>query len=441
MSYLFKASVFDLDGIITKTAVLHSQAWKATFDEYLHLLEKRDGKLFQEFTYKGDYLPYVDGKPRYEGVKSFLESRDINIPFGDSFDKSSSETCCGIGNRKNEFFRTILEEKGPEIYSSTIMLIKDMKEQGIRIGVASSSKNCEFIINAANISDLFETRIDGVNAVTDQLKGKPEADIFIKASLNLEAVPSKTIVFEDATSGVLAGRNGSFGFVVGVAREDNKHDLFDNGADIVVNDLEELSIKTLNKWFAITPSNFFDSYSKISSLKIDLLDKLNVSVNPLYRQSIKLLLEHNKKTVFLINIDYILDVYSGDIEELKSSINCLTETYDVILFASKEDRIKRIFSNSIKLFVIEKYDTNDYYHLALPALMDYFNFSFKDVFPVVIGGIGDDDESFRFVKSRGMGVLITDSDTLESSADFYINTKEIIKLLSAFIENEGDTIG
>jgi len=442
MSYLFEASVFDLDGIITKTAVLHSQAWKATFDEYLHLLEKRDGKLFKEFTYKDDYLPYVDGKPRYEGVKSFLESRDIHIPFGEALDKSANETCCGIGNRKNEFFREILEEKGPEIYPSTIMLIKEMKELSIRIGVASSSKNCEFIINSAHISDLFETRIDGVNAVSYGLKGKPEADIFIKAASNIGTHPDKTIVFEDATSGVLAGRNGAFGLVIGVAREDNILDLFENGADLVVNDLEELSMETLNRWFGIAPFNFFENYEDINSLKADALTALNIRVNPFYKQSIKTLLDHGKKTVFLINIDYILDVFPGVLSELMNIMGSLVKTHDVILMTSKENKIREIFKNlNVKLFPIEKQDTDNNYHLVMRKIMDNFHLSFIDTFPLVIGGMGDDEKSFRFVKTRGLTVLVTDSNLLQSSADYYVNTTEIIKLLNVFSEYAGGNCG
>ena len=141
-----KAVIFDLDGVITKTALVHSAAWKAMFDEYLKLREQRDQEPFQEFSYEKDYLQYVDGKPRYKGVQSFLESRGIQIPFGDPDDSPDKETVCGLGNRKNIKFRDVLEADGVEVYSGTLALIKDLKVHDIRIGVASSSKNCQFVL-------------------------------------------------------------------------------------------------------------------------------------------------------------------------------------------------------------------------------------------------------------------------------------------------------
>tara|TARA_B100000315_G_scaffold252249_1_gene288661 strand:+ start:759 stop:1529 length:771 start_codon:yes stop_codon:yes gene_type:complete len=246
----FKAVIFDLDGVVTKTALVHAVAWKAAFDEYLQLRQARDKEPFVEFTHQNDYLPYVDGKPRYQGVKSFLESRGINIDFGDPADNPEAETVCGIGNRKNVKFREVLQTKGVEVYPSTIKLINELKAKGIRIGVASSSKNCKYILESAKIEDLFETRVDGEVSVQLGLKGKPNPDIFVKAAENIDNQPKDAIVVEDASSGVAAGKNGKFGLVIGIARENNRQDLLDNGADIVVEDLEETSLAKIEEEFA-----------------------------------------------------------------------------------------------------------------------------------------------------------------------------------------------
>ena len=248
--YHFEAAIFDLDGVITRTALVHSHAWKKMFDDYLRQREIQHGEPFREFTQKDDYLPYVDGKPRYEGVKSFLESRGINIPFGDPSDDVEKETVCGLGNRKNITFNEVLKRDGVSVYESTVEFMKDLKKNGVRIGVASSSKNCEAVLEAAGLMHLIETRVDGVVSAEMGLKGKPEPDIFTTAAANLGVKPHHAVVVEDATSGVAAGRAGNFGLVLGLAREENKHELLIHGADIVVEDISEISHEDLNQWFA-----------------------------------------------------------------------------------------------------------------------------------------------------------------------------------------------
>ena len=247
--YLFEAVIFDLDGVITRTALVHSHAWKKMFDDYLRYREEKHGEPFKEFTQKEDYLPYVDGKPRYEGVKSFLESRGIHIPFGDPSDNVELETVCGLGNRKNITFNEVLVREGVSVYESTVQLIHDLKKAGIKVGVASSSKNCEAVLEAAGLISLIETRVDGVVSAEMGLKGKPEPDIFTTAAANLGVKPHKAVVIEDATSGVAAGRAGNFGLVLGIAREENNLELLINGADIVVDDISETSMEAINNWF------------------------------------------------------------------------------------------------------------------------------------------------------------------------------------------------
>jgi len=245
----FDAVIFDLDGVITKTALVHSSAWKKMFDDYLRERSAKSGEPFREFTHAGDYLPFVDGKPRYKGVEDFLRSRNIEIPFGDPSDTHDKETVCGLGNRKDFAFNEILSRDGVGVYESTVALIKEFKNQHIHVGVASSSKNCGPVLEAAGLLSLFETRVDGVVSAELKLKGKPEPDIFTTAAANMGVSIDRSVIVEDAVSGVQAGRKGAFGLVIGIAREENSHELRLNGADIVVEDLDEVSVESINNWF------------------------------------------------------------------------------------------------------------------------------------------------------------------------------------------------
>ena len=301
----FNSVIFDLDVVITKTALVHAAAWKETFDEYLRLRESRDAESFKEFTHQDDYLPYVDGKPRYQGVKSFLESRGINLPFGQPTDSPETETVCGIGNRKNLKFNEVLKTKGAQIYSSTLELIKQLKNAGIRIGVASSSKNCKAVLEAVGIEDLFETRVDGVVSAELGLTGKPEGDIFVTAALNLGTQPAESIVVEDATSGVLAGRNGGFGLVLGIAREENTEELLSNCADLVITDLEGINLAILQEWFQRVPRSLNEAWEtdlKTIEFKTEA-ETTRVAVNPAYLSSSKAALLNKKKPVFFLDYD------------------------------------------------------------------------------------------------------------------------------------------
>lgn len=244
----FDAAIFDMDGVITRTATVHASAWKRTFEEYLRIRETRFGEAFREFTGR-DYLEFVDGRPRYGGVDSFLRSRAIEIPFGDPADQPGMETVCGLGNRKNELFIRVLEEDGVDVYASTIQLIKELLESGVKVGVATSSKNSALVLEKAGIARLFGTRVDGVLSARLGLKGKPEPDIFATACDNLGVRHERAMVVEDAVSGVQAGASGHFGLILGVAREDNGAELRRNGADIVVSDLAEISLVEIDSWF------------------------------------------------------------------------------------------------------------------------------------------------------------------------------------------------
>jgi len=294
--YSFKSVIFDLDGVVTKTALVHAAAWKEAFDEYLRLREERDKEPFREFTHQNDYLPYVDGKPRYKGVKSFLESRGINIPYGEPTDSPDTETICGIGNKKNAKFCQVLRAKEVEVYPSTIELIKSLEAAGVKIGVASSSKNCKEILEAAKIENFFKTRVDGIVSVEMGLKGKPEGDIFVTAAFNLGTIPAESIVVEDASSGVAAGRNGGFGLVIGLARENNRKELFENGADIVVTDLSEISLELIEQWFHKKPRDLLQNWDEESK-------EVESIINPFYLRSGKSHLFSGKKIAFFLDYD------------------------------------------------------------------------------------------------------------------------------------------
>ena len=246
----FDAVIFDLDGVITKTALVHSIAWTRMFNDYLKFRAEKYGDSFREFTHEGDYLPHVDGKPRYKGVGDFLKSRGINISYGDPSDGPEQETICGLGNRKNQYFNEILEKDGVQVYGSTVRLMKELKDQGIKLGVASSSKNCKKVLEAAGLLHYFETRVDGMVSAELGLKGKPEPDIFTTACDNLGVAYDRSVVVEDAVSGVQAGAKGGFGLTLGLDREGNREALEKNGADMVLNDISELGgIPAMERWF------------------------------------------------------------------------------------------------------------------------------------------------------------------------------------------------
>jgi beta-phosphoglucomutase family hydrolase len=237
------ACLFDLDGVLTKTAKVHAAAWKQMFDSYLQERAARSGDPVEPFDPVADYDEYVDGKPRYEGVESFLASRGIDLPRGEPTDPPEAETIDGLGNRKNEIVLRLIREQGVEPYEGSVRYVKAARDAGMRRAVVSSSTNCRDVLVAAGIEDLFEVRIDGVVAEGRHLAGKPAPDTFLAAAESFETDPAKAAVFEDALAGVAAGRAGNFGFVVGVDRAGQAQALREHGADVVVSDLAELLAK------------------------------------------------------------------------------------------------------------------------------------------------------------------------------------------------------
>ena len=236
----FDAVLFDLDGVITATASVHAAAWKQMFDEFLAAHAERTGIPFVSFDIEDDYKPYVDGRPRYDGVATFLKSRGIDLPRGEPSDDPDQETVCGLGNRKNALIQEVLATDGVEVYEGSVKLVFWLHQQVIRQAIVSSSKNAEAVLEAAGIKDFFEVRVDGVVAAREKLPGKPRPDTFLEGARLLGVDPVRAVVVEDALAGVKAGVNGSFGLVIGVDREGDPEAPKEAGADIVVDDLGQL---------------------------------------------------------------------------------------------------------------------------------------------------------------------------------------------------------
>jgi alpha,alpha-trehalase len=238
----YDAWLFDLEGVLTDTASVHAAAWKATFDGYLKVISEREGSVFAPFEVDPDYYEYVDGKPRYDGVDTFLRSRGIVLRWGTPNDAPSPETVCGLGNRKNTAFNEVLRARGAEAFESSVALIRELRARGARMAVVTSSRNAEAVLAATGILSLFDARVDGNVAMEKKLTGKPAPDTFEEGARMLGVPPERAVVVEDAVSGVRAGRAGGFGLVVGVARGEDPEVLVRSGADLVVYDLAELNV-------------------------------------------------------------------------------------------------------------------------------------------------------------------------------------------------------
>jgi transketolase len=236
----YEAFLFDMDGVITDTASIHATCWKIMFDEFLKRRAAQKGEPFRPFDIASDYKLHVDGKPRFEGVRDFLKSRDITLPEGTPQDPPSAETMGGLGNRKNQLVSDHLSSKGAEAYPGTVAFIAYLRRLGIKTAVVTSSQNCQAVLQAAKVGDLFDARVDGNLLVQQHLAGKPAPDTFLKAAEMLGVKPDRAVVLEDAISGVKAGAQGGFGLVIGVNRKGNAAELRANGANIVVNDVAEL---------------------------------------------------------------------------------------------------------------------------------------------------------------------------------------------------------
>lgn len=236
----FDAVLLDLDGVITATATLHAACWKRMFDPFLATHAAAAGSPFQPFSLETDYKLYVDGKPRADGVQSFLASRGIALSWGAEGDPEERQTVVGLGKRKDALVKAAIEAGGVEVYPGTVAFVQAVRAEGHRTAVVSSSRNCAAVLRAAGLEGLFDGRVDGEVAARLGLPGKPAPDTFLRAAADLRVAPARAVVVEDALAGVQAGRAGGFGLVIGVDREGQGEALRAHGADLVVGDLGEL---------------------------------------------------------------------------------------------------------------------------------------------------------------------------------------------------------
>ena len=237
----FDAMLFDMDGVITRSAKGHGQLWKVVFDDFLRQFSVRHNLPFKPFDAGSDYHDFVDGKPRYDGVGSFLASRGIMIPFGEPTDDEGTETCCGIGNRKNKLFLEHMEKVGVSVFETSVAFVRDVRSSGKKIAVVSASKNAEYVLRRADIFELFDVIVSGREAAALSLAGKPAPDTYLKAMELLDTKPDRSVVFEDSVTGVQAAKTAGVGLIVGVDRAEDCAALLWHGANVVVNDLCELA--------------------------------------------------------------------------------------------------------------------------------------------------------------------------------------------------------
>ncbi|MHC2992930.1 hydrolase [Pontibacter sp. HJ8] len=231
-----KALILDLDGVVTQTALVHAQAWKRMFDAYLKKRGEEEGKQYEPLVIETDYREYIDGIPRYDGVRNFLQSRGISLPEGTPEDGAGEQTVSGLGNLKNMYFQELLKQDGVEVYKDTVAWLKQQRSQGMRTAVISASKNCVDVLHAAGLEKLFEVHVDGLQAANLGLKGKPAPDVFLEAAKRLGVQPQEAAIFEDARKGVQAGKAGGFALVVGIDRTHDAGGLKERGADLVISE-------------------------------------------------------------------------------------------------------------------------------------------------------------------------------------------------------------
>ena len=305
-----EAVIFDLDGVVTKTADVHARAWKRMFDDFLEDYSKEKEIPFVPFDEGSDYLQFVDGKPRYDGIQSFLESRGVELPWGDPADPPSKATVCGMATKKNQMFLAELKEHGIGVYDSTIDLIKQLRKSGLKTAIISSSKNCKPILETLGLLHLFDVKVDGVDAEERKIKGKPAPDVFLTAAKDLHTDPEHSVVVEDAISGVQAGHSGGFSLVIGVDRTGQAEDLRKNGADVVVKDLSEVQLQVNDQKNAIEAFDEIQSLAK--GMKVVIFFDYDGTLTPIVSHpELAVLADDMKETLETLTKYYTVAVISG----------------------------------------------------------------------------------------------------------------------------------
>jgi trehalose 6-phosphate phosphatase len=502
----FDAIIFDLDGVVTDTASVHAGAWKKMFDDFLFRYANRKGVPFQPFETDPDYLLYVDGKPRLDGVRSFLGSRGIELPEGGSEDESGTETIHGLGRQKNAAFLKQIQEHGAEVYESTVDLIHSVKKHGLKTAIISSSKSCAMILDAVNLSDLFDVRVDGVDSEMLGIPGKPAPDIFIEAARQLKVKPERVVVIEDAISGVRAGRAGKFGLVIGIARTGDKESLLENGADVAVEDLSEVCVTGDVETAKPLPSALddFEGISRRAEGKgIAVFLDYDGTLTPIVETPDQAVMQEDmRKAVIKLSDHHTVGIISGrDLEDVRDKVRIDSIVYagshgfDIagpsglqvenqigMEFLPVLDKAEAELSRelgSIEGILVErkKFAIAVHYRLvnlgsveiiekavdevvvrhpelrkaygkkifelqpdidwhkgkALLTLLNTLNLSGDDVLTIYIGDDVTDEDAFRVLKDRGIGIVVWD-EPYETAASYSLkNPEEVHEFLMKLI--------
>ena len=509
----FGAVIFDLDGVVTDTASVHAVAWKRTFDDFLFRHADSKGVPFQSFEIDPDYLLYVDGKPRLDGVRSFLGSRGIEVPEGRAEDGPGAETIHGLGDRKNTFFLQLIHEQGVVVYQSTVDLIYRLKKYGLKTAVISSSKSCAMILDAVNLSDLFDVRVDGVDSEMMGIPGKPAPDIFLEAARQLKVVPKRAVVIEDAISGVWAGRVGGFGLVIGIARTGENEALLTNGASVVVEDLSEICIVGDIETAELLPSALDDSegiFRRAEGRRFAVFLDYDGTLSPIVETPDRAVMQEDMRdTVIELSRHCLVGIISGrDLKDVQRMVNIDSIVYagshgfdisgpeglDIKSQAGTEflpvlDKARKELSeklHSIEGVLVEskKFAIAIHYRLvnpgkvvhveeivdkvasshpelrkaygkkifelqpnidwhkgkALLSLLSTLNLNGNDVLPFYIGDDVTDEDAFRALKSRGIGIVVRD-EPYETAASYSLKNpegvREFLLKLIAFCKGGG----
>lgn len=495
----FEAIIFDLDGVITDTASVHAEAWKRMFDGFLSGHAARKGIPFRPFEIETDYRSHVDGKPRLDGLRSFLDSRGIKLPEGRPEDPPDAETIHGLGKRKNADFLRRIREAGVKVYESTVNLIRSSKTHGLKTAVISSSKSCAMILDSVNLSDLFDVRVDGVDSEILGISGKPAPDIFLEAARQLQVKPERAVVIEDAVSGVRAGRSGGFGMVIGIARAGGKEILLAGGADAVVEDLSEIRITGERETMEPLPSAL-DDFEKISRRAADkriavFLD-YDGTLSPIADSpDLAVMQEDMRETVTGLSRHCPVGIISGrDLKDVRDKVkidsvvyagshgfdiagpkglqveNTVGEKFLPVLDKAEKELSRKL--DSIRGILVErkKFAVAIHYRLvdpekvegiekvvdevsaghpelrkaygkkifelqphvdwhkgkALFALLRALNLDGEDLLPFYIGDDVTDEDAFRALKDRGIGIVVRDRPH-ETAAEYSLKNSEEVR--------------
>jgi len=415
----YDAVLFDLDGVVTRTADTHASAWKNLFDEYLK--KKSNADSYLPFDIKNDYLKYVDGKSRYKGVQAFLASRSISIPFGSVYDTPDKETICGLGNRKNQIFSVLLQKKGVKVYESTLDFIKQLRKNGFKTAIVSSSKNCHRIIKSANIELLFDTRIDGVIAENLNLTGKPEPDIFLEAAKNLEADVIRCVVVEDALSGVEAGAKGGFGMVIGVDRGDQAKQLKQKGAHLVVNDLCEIGVGVPVKHLPLLMQYYGKILGQIGGREIVIILDYNAILSHITSRSGNGSFFQNITKILTPLVDQFTVIIRSqeNPERVKEKVRV-----DNIYYAGSRGRIIQGPEGHLLKIDDKQFDSN-LDKSDIKKILDKLNLVSQSIVPVFFGDSVRDNDEFEAVALTGIGIALGNG-SYSSSAGYRVDSPKQI---------------